>query len=72
MQEFKFCQDVGGGGSKLVRDKIFQNLFPELPNFTALHCPFHMPQSGHNKNFFLCAMLKSSNETRCLMQLEMH
>ena len=36
-------------------------------NIAAMCCPFHLLQPGQSKDFQLCAVLKPSNETSCLM-----
>jgi len=41
----------------------------ETTNIAAMCCPFHLPQPGQSKDFQLCAVLKPSNETGCLMEL---
>ena len=39
----------------------------ETTNIAALRCPFHLPQPGQSEDYQLCAVLKPSNETSCLM-----
>jgi len=39
----------------------------EATNIAALRCPFHVPQQDQSENFQLCAVLKPSNETGCLI-----
>jgi len=46
--------------------KIFGKYFRNFTGFAALRCPCHA-QPGQSEDFQLCAMLKPSNETGCLM-----
>ena len=39
----------------------------ETTNIAAMCCPFHLPQPSQIEDFQLCAVLKPSNETGCLM-----
>jgi len=58
-------------GNRIVSDvkqsPCCANMVIETTNIAAMCCSFHLPQPGHSKDFRLCAVLKRSNETGCLM-----
>jgi len=43
------------------------SMIHETINIAAMCCLFHLPQLGQSKDFQICAVLKPSNETGCLM-----
>jgi len=57
--------------SDVKQSPCWASMVDETTDIAALHCPFHLPQPGQSEDFQLCAVLKPSNETGCLMQLWM-
>jgi len=53
--------------AKLSEMKSFKKYFLNFTGFAALRCPFHLPQPDQSEDFQLCAFLKLSNGTGCLM-----
>ena len=67
MPKFEFCLDAIAVCSKIVRDKIFQEIFPELHLLCCIALLFHLQQPGQREDFPLCAVLKINSVTGCLM-----
>jgi len=53
--------------SDVKQSPCWASMVDEATNIAAMCCPFHLPQLGQSKDFQLCAVLKPSKETGCLM-----
>ena len=53
--------------SYVKQSLCWTSMVNETTNIAAMCCPFHLLQPGQNKDFQICAVLKPSNETSCLM-----
>jgi len=54
--------------SDVKQSPCWASMVDETTNIaTIMCCPFHLPQPSQSEDFQLCAMLKPSNETSCLM-----
>jgi len=53
--------------SDVKQSLCWASMVDETTNIAATCCTFHLPQSGQTKDFQLCAVLKPSNETDCLL-----
>jgi len=53
--------------SDVKQSPRWASMVDETTNIAAMCCPFHLPQPGQCNDFQLCAVLKPSNETGCLM-----
>jgi len=49
------------------KSPCWDSVVNETTNIAAMCLPFHLPQPGWSKDFQLCAVLKPSNETGCLV-----
>jgi len=53
--------------SDVQQSPCWAGVVDETTNIPAMCCPFHLPQLDQSKDFQLCAVLKPSTETGCLM-----
>jgi len=53
--------------SDVKQSQCWANTVDETTNIAAVCCPCHLPQPGQSEDFQLCAVLKPSNETDCLI-----
>jgi len=53
--------------SDVKQSPYWASMVDETTNIAAICCSFHLPQPGQSKDFQLCAVLKPSNETGCLV-----